>query len=372
MNIASTSNTTTQTKTKTPTDLLGWLNSSNLKPEKLKFVTMKNFEASSTSKSTKQPSTSTKQSNSTSSTSPKRYNPIFNVDVDVLNGHTFVKLNYSQINCPKSFKLSWQARGIILKYQTNDNTEPSYEIVCYPFNRFFNFGQTQAAEIDWESVTIREKVDGSIVMLWWCQKNMESPGHWQWSSRGKIKPFEPMKSGSHRLAKKLGINYDSLNKGYTYMFELCTYKNVICLIYPEERLVHLGTRCNKTYVEYKPSIGLPTPTVYTFQTLQKVLDDNTLNIEGYVLVDKNWNRVKIKTESYLKIHQNNSGTNWLIKYLAGDLDNLLGDLNSPGLQKIRDDYHTLYTVYYEKTKKLLAVDDKKTAIRSKTFPKFLK
>ncbi len=92
------------------------------------------------------------------------------------------------------------------------------------------------------------------------------------------------------------------------------------------------------------------------------------------MVDKNWNRVKIKTENYLKLHQNNSGSNWVVKYLTGELDNLLGDLKSPGLQKVRDDYHRLYTAYYEKTEKQLAdgLKEKKASLRSKTFPSFLK
>ena len=70
--------------------------------------------------------------------------------------------------------------------------------------------------------------------------------------------------------------------------------------------------------------------------------------------------------------------------MTGYLDNLVGDINSPGsknavgdsdihgLKKLRDDYHALYTAYYEETKKLLAVEDKNAALRSKTFPGFLK
>ena len=38
-----------------------------------------------------------------------------------------------------------EARGIILRY-------PTWEVVCYPFDKFFNAGEASADELDWTNV----------------------------------------------------------------------------------------------------------------------------------------------------------------------------------------------------------------------------
>jgi len=45
--------------------------------------------------------------------------------------------------------------------------------VAYPFNKFFNFGEEYADNIDWESAHVLEKVDGSLIKVYfhngaWC------------------------------------------------------------------------------------------------------------------------------------------------------------------------------------------------------------
>jgi hypothetical protein len=101
-----------------------------------------------------------------------------------------------------------ECRGIIL--DANDN----WNIVCYPYKKFFNYGEPNAginslnirtrrvyfnyvsyhfrfsmffilllffslvAEIDWNSAVVTEKLDGSLVTLYWYQNG------WQVSSTG--------------------------------------------------------------------------------------------------------------------------------------------------------------------------------------------
>ena len=53
-----------------------------------------------------------------------------------------------------------EARGIILDTEYN-------QVVCWPFRKFANFGESYADEIDWSTARVEEKLDGSIVKLWY-------------------------------------------------------------------------------------------------------------------------------------------------------------------------------------------------------------
>ena len=69
-----------------------------------------------------------------------------------------------------------EARGIIL------NTEKR-EVVCWPFRKFGNHNESYADEIDWSTARVQEKVDGSIVKLWYDEANEK----WQFSTNGCIR-----------------------------------------------------------------------------------------------------------------------------------------------------------------------------------------
>ena len=68
-----------------------------------------------------------------------------------------------------------ESRGIII------NTDTA-TVVCWPFNKFGNYSENYAAEIDWNTARVLEKVDGSIVKLWFN----ELTGEWQWSTNACI------------------------------------------------------------------------------------------------------------------------------------------------------------------------------------------
>ena len=53
-----------------------------------------------------------------------------------------------------------EARGIII-----DITEQ--RVVCWPFDKFFNVQEQYAADIDWQSARVLEKIDGSMIKLFW-------------------------------------------------------------------------------------------------------------------------------------------------------------------------------------------------------------
>ena len=78
-----------------------------------------------------------------------------NITKDTFNGQNLVMFKYNQIDSDFSIPLVKEARGLILDADTN-------EIISFPFTKFFNFGETNAAEIDWKSASILKKVDGCV------------------------------------------------------------------------------------------------------------------------------------------------------------------------------------------------------------------
>lgn len=65
-----------------------------------------------------------------------------------------VCLKYPQYESPMDSVVVQQSRGIILD-EAND-----WAVVSYPYDKFFHYGETNAAPIDWASATVQDKLDG--------------------------------------------------------------------------------------------------------------------------------------------------------------------------------------------------------------------
>lgn len=63
---------------------------------------------------------------------------------------------YNHYKSDLSEEICQESRGLILEDHT-------FKVVCYPFKKFFNYGESLAATIDWDSVRLLNKLDGSII-----------------------------------------------------------------------------------------------------------------------------------------------------------------------------------------------------------------
>lgn len=221
-----------------------------------------------------------------------------------------VQLKYSQIDSPMASQLVQQCRGIILDEQDN------WRIIARPFDKFFNHGEPNAAKLHWSTVEAQEKLDGSLCILYWYQgdwrvatSGMPDAGGavgsdpeysfnqmfwWLWHVLGYVKPGQ--KWADH-----------------TFMFELITpYNRVVCR-YGENRIVFLGAReINDPWYELAPAEfpwqSYKWKAVQTFKlnTLDACMDSfqtmDPLKQEGYVLVDHEFNRLKVKHPGYVALH----------------------------------------------------------------------
>lgn len=227
----------------------------------------------------------------------------------------YILFKYSQIESDFSLDIVRECRGIILN-------EKTLEIVCFPFVKFFNVGEEYADKIDWNTAIVQEKIDGSLIKLW-CDKSEQGYYEWHFSTNGSINAFEcdlPTDLSNYKTFGDLFMsvfNKDillNLNKDYTYMFELVSPYNKIVVPYPIVDIYHIGTRNNKTYEEIEIDIGIKKPNIYNLFS-QKEVENAASKLpfseEGYVVVDKNYNRVKIKSPAYVNAHRlvNNHSVN---------------------------------------------------------------
>lgn len=223
----------------------------------------------------------------------------------------FILLKYDQLNSDMSLPLCQVCRGIILEY---NEVYGEWVVVCHPFDKFFNYGEPTAAEIDWDSAIVREKVDGSLIKFW-----TDISGGWHMSTNGTIDAFKAEISDEPTgltygdiVESALGCKWTSfcreLNPSYTYMFELVSPKTRITVPYDYDGLYYLGhrdIRFHKEYYEYEFNwslFGILEPEVFNLKTLDNcigLVEEFSKDEEGVVVCDANFNRIKIKSPEYL-------------------------------------------------------------------------
>lgn len=213
---------------------------------------------------------------------------------------------YNQFATDMSYRASQEARGCILK---NDNGK--YIYVCRPFDKFFNYGEEYAADIDWKTARVTEKVDGSLCKVW-CDN-----GQWHLSTNGTIDAFEAPVGEDDNISfgdifiRALGTDIQTfgstLDKNLTYMFELTSPETQVVIPY-QDGVYYLSRKETATGTEYfdipefVPEAKIKYPKVYHISNLHDVVTAAQMmskDEEGFVVNDLFGNRIKVKSPEYL-------------------------------------------------------------------------
>ena len=235
----------------------------------------------------------------------------YDYDLRIKKDGTYAIFNYN-VTADFYNPIVQEARGIIIDYVKK-------EVVCWPFRKFGNYNEGYADQIDWNSARVLEKVDGSIIKLWYD----EEKGDWQFSTNGTIRAENANVDGAPGITYgsviKRAVNYkdipfDKLNRQNTYIFELVSRETRVVIDYKGTSLYHLGTRNNLTGKELEEDISIKKPASYKLGSLSECINaavalnaqnENSEEVEkeGFVVVDKNYNRVKIKSPDYIMLHK---------------------------------------------------------------------
>ena len=216
-----------------------------------------------------------------------------------------VQLKYNQIDSPMGNELVQECRGPIL------DTSADYQFVARPFDKFFNQGEGHAAPIDWKSARVQEKLDGSLMIVYFYD------GQWHVASSGtpdaggevNNAPGTTFQTLFWQTWEKMGYSTDDMQPNLTYMFELMTKYNRVVVQHPEPKLVLIGARNLLSGEEFHSMVFVDQFQVvreFPMHTLDQVLGSmehfSGLEQEGFVVVDDHFRRVKIKHPAYLAAH----------------------------------------------------------------------
>lgn len=202
-----------------------------------------------------------------------------------------------------------EARGIIIDVA-------DMAVVCRPFDKFFNVQEQYAAEIDWKTARVLEKIDGSLIKLYWYN------GEWVFATSSTCDASEAPVAGYKGVtyrdviarADNFGrIPFEDLDKEITYLFELVSPMTQVVIKYERTTLYFLSARDNATGEERDSVLGeFKRPRSFPLKTIDECISaamelnkdqEADLKDEGFVVVDGEYRRIKVKSPAYIALHR---------------------------------------------------------------------
>lgn len=223
-----------------------------------------------------------------------------------------VLLKYDQIASPMASPIVRECRGIIL------DEGKDWAVVARAFDKFFNHGEGHAAEIDWATARVQEKVDGSMVLLF------KHEGVWNVATTGTPDASGDINGAGKTFASYFWETFGAQTDGtlpftdrYCFMFELTGPLNRIVVPHMKAHITLLGARDMETGEEVPPQAvahlfhGIPAVREFSLTALEDVIATfaqmSPLSQEGYVIVDAQFRRIKVKHPGYIALHHAKDG-----------------------------------------------------------------
>ena len=226
-----------------------------------------------------------------------------------------ILLKYDQLSSATlmAFPEVQDCRGIVLEKNT-------WKVMSLAFRKFFNAEESNAAKIDWNTASVLEKLDGSMIQLYydWIDSKWYAGTTGTANGEGEVNNQDGSTFNQlfwRTLENKYSFETDSLNKDYIYVFELTTPYNIVVKPHGESSVTLLTVRDRVTLRE-KSMSELAVISESLGVHLVKTFDMNVRNAgqlmstfngmpwseEGYVVRDGNNNRIKVKNPAYVAVH----------------------------------------------------------------------
>lgn len=302
-------------------------------------------------------------------------------------GHK-VLLKYDQIESDMSIPEVQDCRGLILEKGT-------WKVMSLAFRKFFNSAETHAAKIDWNTAHVLEKCDGSLIQVYWDWVTEKWCAGTSGMAEGEGEVNDKPNTKFSELfwdtitSSKYNFNWGRMVRGRTYMFELMTPYNIVVCPHGESKVSLLGVRDLDTLNEYNfndlytISIDIGLPLVKSFNInasnaghLMATFDGMPFSEEGYVVVDANFNRIKLKNPAYVAMHHTKSklGNHHILEVLkTNEIDEWIATFPErseeiiqlkEGLVKLTDDLENAWVeLIPHKPKNITKEEQKKFAMK---------
>ena len=226
-----------------------------------------------------------------------------------------VLLKYDQLSAPTlmaNIEVQ-ECRGLILEKGT-------WNVMSLAFTKFFNSEEGNAAKIEWNTAHVLEKLDGTLIQVYYDWYDMMWYAGTTGTAEGEGEVNNKMGTTFNSLfwdtvTEKYALNPCMLDKDHVYVFELTTPYNIVVKPHGESSATLLTVRNRVTLKELSwkdlemVSESLRVPLVKRFDlnannvgVLLRTFENMIWHDEGYVVVDANFNRIKIKNPAYVAVH----------------------------------------------------------------------
>jgi len=239
----------------------------------------------------------------------------FGIKVKKYTDHNLAVLNYNQIESPKFHPVVMECRGLIIDYK-------KLAPVSRTFKRFFNLNEWKDDPFDFDSsYRVEEKADGSLMSVYWYN------GTWNIATRRTAFGESTIHTDKTKTFRdvfisiiKMPINefMKGMSKNRSYTFELCSLYNKVVKVYEKPTLyltnivdLSTGEEFDSTILDMIADIlNVKRPKKYTFSSIDE-MTNHFQNMdptdEGFVIIDDNFNRIKVKNPSYVDLHHIKGG-----------------------------------------------------------------
>lgn len=233
--------------------------------------------------------------------------------------HSNLVLLKYDIKAPFGEPIVQECRGIIL------DESDEWNVVSRAFDKFFNHGEGHAANIDWTTARVQEKLDGSLCVMYhyadeWHVATSGSP-----DASGRVRQAGvrgPMGYGLKTFADYFWETFRAQGGTFPttvdlcFAFELMGPDNRVVVVHNEPWMRLLAVRNRRTGEEFdinsyselvniEPVRSFP---LGSFEEISKSFEHiSPMSQEGYVVVDGQGRRVKVKHPGYVALHHAKDG-----------------------------------------------------------------
>lgn len=239
----------------------------------------------------------------------------FDINYTVAPDLGVVVFNYRMLSS-LSDPLVAQSRGLVLEMDTWDVVAKSIDAFHEPDSVL---GQKDLKTFDWKSAIAIPKFDGALVCLycykdqWHVSTRFSADGNWTVWSITSLPQSITWAQLTQMAIEDSGYTWDSFTKALDpeifYTFELCAPENRVIVVYPERR-IHLVAAIQKSDLKeldiFKLKFPKDKPPFYKVSKLEDVtalIDKNPAphETEGFVVVDKNFKRLKVRNPLFVNM-----------------------------------------------------------------------
>lgn len=227
-------------------------------------------------------------------------------------------LNLVSLNCqilsPTDVPMVNECRSLFIN--PND-----WSVAFKSINNFFDInseaGQIINSYFDWNNARAYEKLDGAMICVyyynneWKIGSRFSPDGGWLAFGMGSKESVLSWRELTIKTIEDLGIKiddfYKSLDKNIFYSYEICTEDNQVGVVYSNNsiKLIAAVEKDSLKELDIEKLYSILPKATYVIvndkEEAESLTNDKEAHeMEGFVVVDKNFNRLKVYNPNYLK------------------------------------------------------------------------